>query len=71
SLSLAVHEVLKVEARPMGIGGGTVAALFRRAGFHAAVWSKMEESAHQPNEFCHIQDMVDVSKVLCHVCVSG
>ena len=67
ALRTAIQEVYKVEAKPRGIGGGTVAALFRRAGYEAACWSKVDETAHQPNEYCHIDNMVGDSKVFAHV----
>ncbi len=67
ALQNAVHQVYQVEAIPRGIGGGTVAALFRRAGFEAACWSKIDETAHQPNEYCHIQNMVGDATVFAHI----
>ncbi|MGQ9617799.1 MAG: M20 family metallo-hydrolase [Candidatus Aminicenantia bacterium] len=67
SLAEAIKAVYGKEAKPMGIGGGTVAAIFRRAGFYAACWSKMDEMAHQPNEYCIIENMVGDSKVFAHV----
>jgi len=45
ALASAVGRVTGREARPMGIGGGTVAAFFRRAGFPAAVWSTVSDTA--------------------------
>jgi succinyl-diaminopimelate desuccinylase len=51
----------------MGIGGGTVAAVFRRAGFPAACWSKLDETAHQPNEYCIIDNMVGDAMVYGHI----
>ncbi len=48
----------------MGIGGGTVAALLRKAGLPAAVWMTAPDSAHQPNEYCLIGDIVKDAKVL-------
>jgi succinyl-diaminopimelate desuccinylase len=65
----AVKTVYRKEARAMGIGGGTVAALFRRAGFNAACWSKLDDTAHQPNEHCVIDNMVGDAKVFAHVFV--
>jgi succinyl-diaminopimelate desuccinylase len=53
--------------KAMGIGGGTVAALFRRAGFDAACWSRLDETAHQPNEYCIIDNMVGDAKVFAHI----
>jgi len=70
SLEKAIKSVYKVDARPMGIGGGTVAALFRRAGFNAAVWATLDDLAHQPNEYCVIDNMVNDAKVFAHVCMT-
>ena len=67
ALKKAVREVYQQEARPMGIGGGTVAAIFRRAGFEAACWSKLDETAHMPNEYCLIDNMIGDAKVFSHV----
>ncbi|MDK2463236.1 MAG: M20 family metallo-hydrolase [Candidatus Korarchaeota archaeon] len=52
-----------VEAKPMGIGGGTCAAAFRAAGLQAAVWMTTDETAHQPNEYCRIDNLVGDAKV--------
>lgn len=67
ALSAAVKEVYHKEAKASGIGGGTVAALFRRRGFEAACWSKIDETAHMPNEYCVIDNMVGDAKVYAHV----
>ncbi len=64
ALKGAVNEVYGVEARPMGIGGGTVAAFFRQAGLPAAVWSRMEDQAHQPDEYCLLSNMVGDARVM-------
>ena len=69
ALQKAAKDVYYVDARAMGIGGGTVAALFRRAGFAAACWSRLDETAHQPNEYCIIDNMVGDAKVFAHVCL--
>jgi len=67
ALKKAVKKVYGKSARPMGIGGGTVAAIFRRQGFPAACWSKLDEMAHLPNEYCIIDNMVGDAKVFGHV----
>jgi succinyl-diaminopimelate desuccinylase len=67
ALKKAVREVYRKDAKAMGIGGGTVAAVFRRAGIPAACWSKLDETAHQPNEYCIIDNMVGDAKVFGHV----
>lgn len=66
-LSRAIKDVYGVDAKPKGIGGGTVAAFFRRAGYNAVVWGKFESTAHQPNEYCVISNMVNDAKVYVHI----
>jgi succinyl-diaminopimelate desuccinylase len=53
--------------KPMGIGGGTVAAYFRRAGIPAAVWGTMAETAHSPDEYCLIENLLDDAKIFAHI----
>ncbi len=67
ALSAAIKDVYRVKAKPKGIGGGTVAAFFRRYGFGAVVWSKIDEVAHQPNEYTIIDNMVGDAKVFAHL----
>ena len=71
ALKKAVKDVYHVEAKPMGIGGGTVAAVFRRAGKQAAVWSTLDDLAHQPNEYCIINNLLNDAKVFAHVALSA
>ncbi len=63
ALKRAIKKVKGVDASTKGIGGGTVAAFFRKAGFNAAVWSTCLDVAHQPNEYCRIPDIIDDIKV--------
>lgn len=67
----AVDRVYNVSARPRGIGGGTVAAPLRRLGFPAVVWSRMDETGHQPNEYAWVSNLVDDAKVFAHVMMGG
>ena len=67
ALKKAVKAVYDKEAVPTGIGGGTVAARFRHAHFPAACWSKIHETAHQPNEYCVIENMLGDAKVYAHI----
>lgn len=67
SLKKAIKAVYEKEGKAVGIGGGTVAALFRRANYEAACWAKMDETAHQPNEYCIIDNMIGDSKVFAHI----
>jgi succinyl-diaminopimelate desuccinylase len=67
ALEKAVQAVYGKAGKAMGIGGGTVAALFRREGFQAACWSRLDETAHQPNEYCIIDNMIGDAKVFAHI----
>jgi succinyl-diaminopimelate desuccinylase len=67
ALTKAIRAVKGVEAKPMGIGGGTVAAFFRRAGLPAAVWLTEPDTPHQPNEFCLISNLVTDAKVFASI----
>ncbi len=62
-LKKVVKEQRGIDAGPIGIGGGTCAGFFRRAGFESAVWFTCDDIAHQPNEFLVIKNMVDDAKV--------
>lgn len=70
ALAEAISAVKGLEAVPMGIGGGTVAAFFRRAGLPAAVWETAPDTAHQPNEWCLISDLISDAKILAHICMT-
>jgi len=63
SLRRAIRRVYGVDPKPVGIGGGTVAACLRSRGLSAAVWSRLGETAHQPDEHCLIENMVGNAKV--------
>jgi len=71
ALKRGIKTVYKVDGEVCGIGGGTVAALFRRKGYPAAVWSRISESAHQPNEFTFISCILGDAKVMGHVFMIG
>ena len=63
-LTKCVHDVLDVKPVTGGIGGGTFAALFRRKGIPAVVWSQeCGDVAHQPDEFTEIKYIVNNAKV--------
>jgi succinyl-diaminopimelate desuccinylase len=66
-LAGAVRDVYGGEPFTRGIGGGTVAALFRRRGIPAVVWGRNEGQAHKPNEFSVIANMVGNAAVYAHL----
>jgi succinyl-diaminopimelate desuccinylase len=67
ALTRAIRALRDEEPRAMGIGGGTVAAFFRQRGFPVAVWGTGPDTAHMPDEFCRISNLIDDAKVLAHV----
>ena len=67
ALAEALNTVKGLEAKPMGRGGGTVAAFFRQTGLPAAVWITAQDTAHQPNEHCLISDIITDAKVFASV----
>jgi succinyl-diaminopimelate desuccinylase len=67
-LTLALKD-LRPRLRPTvwGVGGGTVAAIFRRHGFPAVVWSTYDELAHAPNEYAVVKNLIADAKVYAHL----
>ncbi len=70
-LKEAIRAVSGTEARVIGVGGGTVAAYLREAGYDAVVWSTVDETAHMPNEHCVIDYMVGDAKIMAHVMMNA
>ena len=62
-LKKAIKQARGLEARVGGVGGGTCAAFFRKAGIPAVVWSTIDEVMHQPDEYSWIRNMVEDAKV--------
>ena len=69
-LRSALKELRGVEGKPIGIGGGTVGLYFRRKGINTAVWSTLDDMAHQPNEYCKIDNLVNDAKIFVHVALN-
>jgi succinyl-diaminopimelate desuccinylase len=67
ALVAAIKEVYGREAKPQGIGGGTVAAFFRQKHLPVAVWMTVSDMAHQPNEFTLIENLMGDARVMAHV----
>ena len=63
-LAGALKAVHGIEAKFVGVGGGTVAAELRREGIHAVVWSTLDDQAHQPNEYCVIDNLIKDSQTM-------
>ena len=60
----SVKEVYGVDAKCIGIGGGTVAAYLRNRGIDAVVWGRIDETAHMPNEYCRLGNLEGDSIVM-------
>ena len=63
----AAKTVYKNSPRPMGVGGGTVGAYLRNAGYPTVVFSKLDDMAHQPNEYSSIKNTLGDAKVFAHI----
>ncbi|MGC8495777.1 MAG: M20 family metallo-hydrolase [Candidatus Micrarchaeia archaeon] len=70
-MAIAIKDVKNVEPKFVGIGGGTVAKYFRDLGMQAIVWATLPDNAHQPNEYCKIDDMVSDAKVFAQIFAKG
>ncbi len=69
-LKKALKEARGFDARVGGLGGGTCAVFFRKAGFPAVVWSTVDEVAHQSNEYSKVENMVNDAKVFALLALS-
>ncbi|MCR5061737.1 MAG: M20 family metallo-hydrolase [Treponema sp.] len=63
-LAAAIKKVHGIDAKFIGIGGGTVGAELRREGYNAVVWSTLDDMAHQPNEYCKISNLIKDAQTL-------
>ena len=61
-LKEAIKKTRGRQPRAGGIGGGTCAAFFRKTGASAAVWSTVDETAHQPDEYAKINNIINDMK---------
>ncbi|MDR2176524.1 MAG: M20 family metallo-hydrolase [Treponema sp.] len=64
TLSRCIEEVYQVKPRPVGIGGGTIAGYLRNEGIDSAVWCRIDETDHQPNEYALISNILGDAKVM-------
>ena len=69
-LTEAIKKLRGVEPKIGGIGGGTCAAFFRKIDVPAVVLSTIDETAHQPNEYAKIENIVNDTKVYAFLATS-
>ena len=66
----AVKAVYHNKPLVQGVGGGTVSSFLRNAGFPAVVFSKLDETMHQPNEYSSIKNTMGDAKVFVQVALN-
>ncbi len=66
----AAKMVYKNNPRAMGVGGGTVGAFLRNAGYPVVVFSKLDDMAHQPNEYSSIKNTLGDAKVFTYIALN-
>ncbi len=64
ALVRAVRDVYGVAAKTVGIGGGTVGAFLRKEGIPTVVWGRIDDMAHQPNEYCLLGNLMGDALVM-------
>jgi succinyl-diaminopimelate desuccinylase len=69
-LKNAIKKTRGIEPKLGGIGGGTCAAYFRKIDIPAIVWSTIDETAHQPNEYTKIQNLINDTKTYAQLATS-
>jgi len=69
-LSNSIKEVYKIETKTIGIGGGTFAAYLRKLGIDCAVWARFDGTAHQPNEYALLENILGDAKVMALMMIS-
>jgi succinyl-diaminopimelate desuccinylase len=62
-LKEAIKTIRGTEPKVGGIGGGTCAAYFRKIDIPAVVWSTIDETAHQPNEYAKMENLINDAKI--------
>jgi succinyl-diaminopimelate desuccinylase len=66
-LGEAIRKIRGIEPEVGGIGGGTCAAFFREVAIPAVVWATMDETAHQPNEYAKIENIINDAKIFAYL----
>lgn len=66
SLSGLIRRQRRLTPRLVGVGAGTCAAFVRRLGYPAVVWSTVCGTAHQPDEYAAIGNLLADAELLAH-----
>ncbi len=68
-LRTAIETTRNIKVRTIGIGGGTIAGDFRKVGRDAVMWATVDGTAHMPNEYCILDNLLADAKVFCAYCL--
>jgi peptidase, M20/M25/M40 family len=63
-LGEALSKIRGITPKIIGIGGGTVAAPLRVKGFEVAMWSSLDDMAHQANEYALLSNIIDDAVIM-------
>ncbi len=63
-LSEALTKIRGIKPKIIGIGGGTVAAPLRVKGFEVAMWSSLDDMAHQANEYALLSNIINDAVIM-------
>jgi len=67
NLKKALKDIRGIDAKLIGIGGGTCAAFFRRKGIDVAVWQTCEGMAHEVDEYSKVKNVINDAKIYAHM----
>ena len=67
AISEAIQAVYNIKSFVGGVGAGTVASYIRKKNYPVAVWSRTNQTAHQPDENCPIDNILGNAKVFAHL----
>ena len=67
AMTRAIKDVMHIDARPIGVGGSTVACYLRALGLPAVVWSRLLSNCHEPNEKSLISNAIGDAQVMAHL----
>jgi len=63
-LGEALTKIRGITPKIIGIGGGTVAAPLRVKGFEVAMWSSLDDMAHQANEYALLSNIINDAVIM-------
>lgn len=63
-LGQALTKIRGIKPKIVGIGGGTVAAPLRLKGFEVAMWSSLDDMAHQANEYALLSNIINDAVIM-------